>query len=102
MSWNYRVCREEYKGWDPKLHEEEDRYSLSIRSVHYADGHPSEDDMVQFTSTFPIAPHGLTLEELKEDIKKMRRALKMPVIDLDTLVYYPIETSETFPNLHTL
>ena len=89
MSWNYRVCRSEYKGWDATKHDEEDRYTFGIHSVYYVDDHPNEDDHIRFTSVKPMDPHGLTLEDLKEDVKKMRRALKMPIIDLETLVYVP-------------
>ena len=90
MSWNYRVGRREYEGYDPKEHDPEDQYSFAIYTVHYADGCGDDDTKIQFTSVDPRDPHGLTLEELKSDVEKMQAALEKPVIDMDTLIYHPI------------
>ncbi len=90
MVWNYRVCRKEFDAWDAELHDPEDRYSFNIHTVHYLDGHPDDDTKITFTSVDPIAPYGLTLDDLKSDVAKMNEALEKPVIELDTIEYEPM------------
>ena len=89
MSWNYRVGRREFDGYDPEEHDPEDQYSFSIYSVYYADGCGDDDTKIAFTSVDPRDPHGTSLEALKDDVEKMQAALDKPVIDMDTLKHYP-------------
>lgn len=89
MTWNYRICREEYDKWDEKLHDPADRYSFSIRTVYYLDGHSNDDTKIMLTSVNPIDPYGATVDDLKSDVAKMNVALEKPVIDLDTIEYAP-------------
>lgn len=74
MSWNYRVMKRTYKG----MNYEEDAYD--IYEVYYND-----NGEVKNWSESPTYPHGETLEELKEDIKRYEEALNKPVLDYDEL-----------------
>jgi len=88
MSWNYRVGRKEFDGYDPEEHDPDDRYAFNIYSVYYADVPGVDDTKIKFVSVEPRDPHGISLEELKSDMEKMQAALDKPVLDMDTLVFF--------------
>ena len=69
MHWNYRVTRREVDG----------EVEFAIREVYY--GIEKPDDM-GFTAN-PSAPTGETLEELLEELERMRQAaVDLKVIDI--------------------
>ncbi len=63
MSWRYRVFRSDLEG----------EVSYSIHEVY------TMDDGISWT-TDEMSPRGETLEELRDDLKRMRRALSEPVL----------------------
>lgn len=64
MTWNYRVFREAEGGY-------------VIREVYY------EDDGSIFACTQDaVNPFGETLEELAQDLKYLKQALKLPVLTM--------------------
>ena len=92
MSWEYRVCKEANSISGTLMErmgiielDEDDRYSFSIREVHYWD---SDENKIYLTSEEERAPYGSTLEELKNSVELMLKAFDKPVIDLDKLEYY--------------
>ena len=88
MSWNYRVGFRtvSYSVVDDNDHNlvvdtlEETQYG--IVETYYND-----DGEIAFTSENFIEPYGETLEELKVNFEDMQKAFKLPVIDLDNIVY---------------
>jgi len=72
MSWDYRVI--EHNGM------------FAIHEVHYND---AED--ITSISDGPMGPSGETLEELKDDMQYFLRALDMPVLKKDEIVFAPME-----------
>lgn len=85
MSWNYRVCRQRYKNFDPELHDPSDEYSFHIHQVHYQG---TNQDRVTFTSVRPVEPFGTSVKSLKGDFKRMKEAFNRPILDLDTVEYH--------------
>lgn len=82
MSWNYRVCKKvsSYKVDLSNDVYEEDQFGIC--GVYYND-----EGEITFTSAEFQLPFGETLEELKADIEYMQKAFKLPVLDLDDIVY---------------
>lgn len=70
MTWNYRVIKQERP----------EGMTYAIYEVYY-----DEQDNIQFLSKDPVSPHGETITELTNDLKYMRQALKMPILDMDEL-----------------
>lgn len=66
MAWNYRVVRQD------------DTYT--IHEVYY-----DQEGRITAFSTNPVAPCGETLEELRVDMDRQRRALDEPVLDYAVL-----------------
>ena len=91
MSWNYRVCKKRFVAFDPDLHDLQDEFSYEIHEVYYADDHPDEDDHICFTSTDAIAVHGDSIKAIENCIDRMHDALTKPIIDLDTIIYCPLD-----------
>ena len=79
--WNYRVCKQYYK-FPETSGGEDGEYEYSLREVYY-----NEDGSIWATSGKPQAPQGETLEDLKDGVSRMQRALDKDVIDLDTIEY---------------
>jgi hypothetical protein len=71
-TWNYRVMRRELTS---DLGFTDVKYS--IHEVHYKDG-----KAVAYSSE-PMNPMGDTLEELREDLKRMLMALERPIFDFE-------------------
>lgn len=69
--WNYRVIRRTYK----VLGETEDRYA--VHEVYY------EGEKPRMCSVEPDAPHGMTLDELRQDLQWQLEALDKPVLDYE-------------------
>lgn len=82
MSWNYRVCKERCKGYDPEIHDPEDEFTYTIHEVYY-----NNDGGICFTSTDSMGPYGRSKEELMVDFTMMQDAFDKEIIDLDTIVY---------------
>ena len=59
--------------WNHRVFKDKDGYS--IRETFYKDGKP------HLWSAEPEAPFGETLDELKEDLKRMLGATEQPVIE---------------------
>jgi hypothetical protein len=62
MSWNYRVIQDKYG-------------QLAIHEVYYVDT-SDKSGSVEAVSVDPIAPHGDTIEDLREDLRYMMQALE--------------------------
>lgn len=71
--WNYRVVRKTF------LIGEETEYRYEIHEVYYREGKPS------MTTVEAMDPHGETIDNLREDLEWMKRALDKPVLDYETL-----------------
>ena len=71
LTWNYRVFREEDGDY-------------IIRSVTY-----DENDKIVGCTQDEVTPFGRSLEELTEDIKSFKDALKFPVLTLDDIPCEP-------------
>ena len=82
MSWNYRVCRKRFEGFNPDLHDPDDEYSYGIYEVYYND-----DGDIWANSMEPMEPYGTSLESIKECFSLMQQAFTKPLIDLDTIEY---------------
>lgn len=87
MSWSYRVCRKKLVSdvCDLDTGEVLETYKedqFGICGVYYND-----EGEITFTSAEFQLPFGETLEELKADIEYMQKAFKLPVLDLDDIVY---------------
>jgi hypothetical protein len=75
MVWNHRVVRREHDTLDP-----DDRFSYQIHEAYYEDGNRKP-----YAITLdPVAAYGSTVEELREELERMLRAVKHPVLDYDT------------------
>lgn len=74
MNWNFRVIERVKDRADGCVD-----VSYSIHEVYYKDGAP---DMWSVT---PQAPYGETLEELREDIERMARAIEKPTLKWDEM-----------------
>lgn len=94
MSWNYRVCKERYPEFDSELHDPDDEFTFSIRSVYYADS-DTDETQITLTSVKAVSPFGISIEALKSDIELITAAFRKPMIDLDTIVYVEI-TDEVY------
>lgn len=89
VMWNYRVCKKRFEKFDPKVHDPEDEFSFTMHEVYY-----NKDESIRFTSVDPIAAHGVTVEEMKDDFYLMLGAFDKPVIDLDNIVYQEPDDEE--------
>ena len=67
MTWNYRVVRRIVGG----------EVTFGIHEVYY------DGDRPKTTTECPIDPYGETLEELKDDLDRMREALDKPVLNYE-------------------
>ncbi len=69
--WNFRVLRKERENAGVKW------VTFCVHEVYYTDSKPtmcSEDEM---------APHGETLDELKEDMERFQQAFTKPVLNYE-------------------
>lgn len=71
MTWNYRVIKQ--------VHPTGTTYT--IYEVYY-----DEQDNIQFVTENPVNPHGETIIGLKNDLKYMRKALNLPILDMDEVL----------------
>lgn len=77
--WNYRIVKKVTKHNDPSLGASEDTW-FGIHEVYYdAEGHP------EVCSEEPIEPFGESVEEVRESLKMMMKALDKPVLDYDEI-----------------
>jgi len=72
MSWNYRVIRRKFVSEVIP----EGEYSHGIHEVYY-----DEAKQPYTWSKDPIAAHGETLEDIKEDLEMQREAFKKPILE---------------------
>ena len=85
MSWEYRVIRKFHDGitgMGGHYYEEE---TFGIHEVYY---HEDDETKIYAVSEDPIAPHGLSLDELTKDYALMARALTKPVLDYEDIEFY--------------
>lgn len=80
MPFNYRVVRRKHETY-------RDEVTYAVHEAYYED-----DDRVSYITEEPSFPIGESLEELSEELERMRAAFQKPVLDYDTLV--PIEAEE--------
>ena len=73
MSWNYRVVKRTYCC-------EETWYQ--IHEAYYN----SNGEITAITEK-PVDPAGLTMDELKESLEWMQKALEKPVLDYDNIEF---------------
>lgn len=71
--WNYRVVRR------IREHNETKWIVFGIHEVYYRDGEPV------MVTVDPQAPHGETLEELKQDLEWYQRALTKPILNYEDI-----------------
>mgnify|MGYP003432318788 FL=1 len=71
MTWNYRVIQ--------NTKDDEDFYY--IKEVYY-----DQDGNIKLYSEDSIAPHGLTYDELREDLEMMLNAFNYPIITGNELI----------------
>lgn len=69
MSWNYRVVRKNAR-FGP------------VYTIHEA-YYDENEETPRLITVEPMAPLGDTFKELKQDLKWMKKALSLPVIDWD-------------------
>lgn len=69
-TWNFRVARRTLDG----------ETSYGIHEIYY-----SSDGGIRFWTSDPVDPFGETVEELREDLRRMFAATFEDVIDLDAL-----------------
>jgi hypothetical protein len=77
MYWNHRVCKQEVPSLDG---ETETQYG--IHEVYYNDGGKPSG-----CTENPIAVVGEDIDEIRETVKRFHKALSLPVLDLDTIVW---------------
>jgi len=75
MTWNHRVVR---RTWRKGEVDEEKEYA--IHEAYYG---RDDDGGISITADHK-APYGETVEELRETLQRMLRALDRPVLDYDT------------------
>lgn len=80
MSWNYRVILKRHLPTAGCIEGEDE---LAIHEVYYEDR--PRDDEIKAWSQDPIAAHGETLEELRDDLGRMLDALDKPILELSVL-----------------
>lgn len=88
MSWNHRVVRHK----NPRPYDEDDKYYYRIHEVYYR-----EDGSIWAMTKESVEPHGLTVEELEEDLRWMLKALRKPVLDYD-MEFSPSPYDEAEPD----
>jgi hypothetical protein len=76
MSWNYRLCKQTYRG------EGFEEVAFEIREAYYNEA----GDIWAITEN-PARPFGESSEEVKTVLERMMTALDKDVIDLDTFVF---------------
>ena len=74
MTWNYRVVRKEYKGFN------EIEVGFAIHEVYYDD-----DGAPKMCTVNPTEPYGETYQELREDMVAYLRAFLEPVLEYDEI-----------------
>ena len=84
MSWNYRIGRKAYDGYDPEKHDPSDRYQCEIYSVYY---NGTDERQVKYISMLPVPPYGSNPTELAADLRLMLAAYDKPVLNLDSLQF---------------
>lgn len=82
MSWNYRICRQRFDGFDPEIHDEQDEYAFGIHEVYY-----NSLGEIYAISADPVDPYGTSVEELAECFMMMNDAFVKDVINLDEVEY---------------
>jgi len=70
MTWNHRVIRKEYKGFN------EIEIQFGIHEVYYND-----DGVPDMCTENPVDVVGDNIKELKQTLRWMRKALSQPVLD---------------------
>lgn len=76
MHWNHRVMR---------TRDDDGDYSYQIHEVYYFTDNEVETVGTSIMHTDPVEPFGETVDELRRDLWHMLAALKLPVIDVETL-----------------
>ncbi len=76
MTWNYRLCKQTYRGDGY----EEDSYE--IREAYY-----NKDGSIWAVTENAKGVYGDTIESAKECITWMQQAFEKEIIDLDTFVF---------------
>lgn len=74
MSWNHRVVKRMIKGLNEEVP------SFGIHEAFY-----DKNGRVWGITQEPMDPHGETIEELRQDLEWMMKALEHPVLDYDAI-----------------
>jgi hypothetical protein len=72
MSWSYRVVRTTHAN---------DETSFDVREYYEPEYDPESPEQRGSITASACSPHGETLDELREDLDAMLRALKHPLLD---------------------
>ena len=75
MSWNYRVVRTEY----PNSMMYKSEQVLEIKEVYY-----DKDGNIKAFGEAPV-PYGESIEEVKECLDLMYKALEQPIVDYEQI-----------------
>lgn len=76
MTWNYRVCKETYKG------DGYEEVGYSIREAYY-----TKSGEIWAVTEGAKGLYGESLDDIKDGLEKMAKALEKEIVDLDTIVY---------------
>ena len=95
MNWNHRVVKRTYTSEDGKPVYREVMYG--VHEAYY-----DEKGKVFMITDNPTAPSGDSMEELKESLEYMTKALEHPILDYDNIpedgAIDPFPTSEEMDN----
>lgn len=92
MSWNHRVVKRTWKNEG-----REDDHMYGVHEAYY-----DENGKVFMITDNPTAPSGDNMEDLKENLEHMVKALEHPILDYDNIpeddAIDPFPTSEEMDN----
>lgn len=82
--WNYRVCKSTYKG------DGYEEVTYEIREAYY-----NADGSIWAVTETAKGVFGDNIQEIKQCLEWMQLAVNKEVIDLDTLVFAPMDKTDT-------